>query len=50
MARSNRAAVLAALGRYRQQLEGLEQLVQQERWEDLEGRLSRCQELRPDFL
>ncbi len=50
MARSNRAAVLAALGRYRQQLEGLEQLVQQERWEELEGRLSRCQELRPDFL
>ena len=28
----------------------LEQLVQQERWEELEGRLSRCQELRPDFL
>lgn len=50
MARSNRAAVLAALGRYRQQLEGLEQLVQQERWEELEGRLSRCQERRPDFL
>jgi len=50
MARSNRAAVLAALGRYRQRLEGLEQLVQQERWEELEGRLSRCQERRPDFL
>ena len=50
MARSNRAAVLAALGRYRQQLEGLEQLVQQERWEELEGRLSRCQERRPDCL
>ena len=50
MARSNRAAVLAALGRYRQRLEGLEQLVQQERWEELGGRLSRCQERRPDFL
>jgi len=50
MARSNRAALLAALGRYRQRLEGLEQLVQQERWEELEGRLSRCQERRPDFL
>jgi arogenate dehydrogenase (NADP+) len=50
MARSNRAAVLAALGRYRQRLEGLEQLVQQQRWEELEGRLSRCQERRPDFL
>ena len=50
MARSNRSAVLAALGRYRQRLEGLEQLVQQERWEELEGRLSRCQERRPDFL
>ena len=50
MARSNRAAVLAALGRYRQRLEGLEQLVQQESWEELEGRLSRCQERRPDFL
>jgi hypothetical protein len=24
--------------------------VQQERWEELEGRLSRCQERRPDFL
>ena len=50
MARSNREAVLTALGQYRQQLEGLEQLVQQERWGELEGRLSRCQGQRPEFL
>jgi arogenate dehydrogenase (NADP+) len=50
MARSNREAVLAALGHYRRQLEGLEQLVQQERWGELEGRLSRCQQRRPEFL
>jgi arogenate dehydrogenase (NADP+) len=50
MARSNRDAVLAALGHYRQQIETLEQLVRQQQWEALEQRLSRCQQLRPEFL
>jgi arogenate dehydrogenase (NADP+) len=50
MARHNRDAVLAALGRYRQHIEALEQLVQQQRWGELEQRLSRCQQLRPEFL
>ena len=50
MARCNREAVLVALGQYRQQLEGLEALVQQEQWPPLQEALSRCQALRPEFL
>ncbi|MEY3750596.1 MAG: hypothetical protein RLZZ186_1015 [Cyanobacteriota bacterium] len=50
MARCNRNAVLSALGHYRQQLEQLEALVQQEQWSELEQRLTGCQQLRPDFL
>ena len=50
MARSNREAVLAALGSYRQQLQELEQLVEQQHWGELQERLSRCQQLRPEFL
>ena len=50
MARHNRDAVLAALGRYRQHIDALEQLVQGQRWGELEQRLSRCQQLRPEFL
>jgi len=50
MASSNREAVVAALGVYRRQLQGLEQLVEQQRWGELQEELSRCQQLRPDFL
>ena len=50
MAQSNREAVVAALGVYRRQLQGLEQLVEQQRWGELQEELSRCQQLRPDFL
>ena len=50
MARCNREAVLAALTTYRQRLEQLEQLVQQEQWTALEARLRGCQSLRPDFI
>ena len=50
MARCNRQAVQEALRTYRHQLEQLETLVAQERWPELQGRLERCQAIRPDFL
>ena len=50
MARCNREAVREALRRYRNQLEQLEALVDQEQWQELEGRLEQCQALRSDFL
>ncbi len=50
MARCNREAVLTALATYRQQLEQLEQLVQQERWDALAQRLQGTQALRPEFI
>jgi arogenate dehydrogenase (NADP+) len=50
MARCNRHAVLQALGHYRQQLEQLETLVEQEHWGALQQRLEGCQQLRPGFL
>ena len=50
MARCNRQAVREALRTYRHQLEQLEALVDQQQWQELEGRLERCQALRPDFL
>ena len=50
MARCNRDAVREALRNYRNQLEQLEALVNQQQWQELEGRLKRCQALRPDFL
>jgi arogenate dehydrogenase (NADP+) len=50
MARCNRDAVREALRSYRNQLEQLEALVDQQQWQELEGRLKRCQALRPDFL
>jgi arogenate dehydrogenase (NADP+) len=50
MARCNRDAVREALRNYRNQLEQLEALVDQQQWQELEGRLKRCQTLRPDFL
>ena len=50
MARCNRSAVLQALDTYRQQLDALEALVQQEQWPPLQAALSHCQALRPEFL
>ncbi|MFM7651528.1 MAG: prephenate/arogenate dehydrogenase [Vulcanococcus sp.] len=50
MARCNRAAVLQALARYRNQLEELEALVEAEAWAPLHETLSHCQALRPEFL
>jgi arogenate dehydrogenase (NADP+) len=50
MARCNREAVLVALEQYRQQLQALEALVQQEQWPPLQEALSHCQTLRPEFL
>jgi arogenate dehydrogenase (NADP+) len=50
MARCNRSEVLAALGRYRQAIAGLERLVELEDWQGLEGVLSVCGELRQEFL
>jgi len=44
MVRCNRSELLAALGRYRQAIAGLERLV------DLEEALSDCRELRGGFL
>jgi arogenate dehydrogenase (NADP+) len=50
MARCNREAVLQALRHYRQQLDGLEALVQSEQWPQLEQALAATQALRPEFL
>jgi len=50
MPRCNRDAVREALRSYRNQLEQLEALVDQQQWQELEGRLKRCQTLRPEFL
>jgi tryptophan synthase beta chain len=50
MARCNRSELLAALGRYRQAIAGLERLVELEDWQGLEGVLRECGELRQGFL
>jgi arogenate dehydrogenase (NADP+) len=50
MARCNQDALLAALARYRQQLEGLEQQVRQGDWQGLRQQLEACARLRPEFL
>jgi arogenate dehydrogenase (NADP+) len=50
MARCNRSELLAALGRYRQAIAGLERLVELEDWQGLEEALSDCRELRGGFL
>jgi arogenate dehydrogenase (NADP+) len=50
MARGNREAVLRALGHYRQAIDTIEQLVQDQRWAELHQLLSLCQALRPDYL
>ena len=50
MARCNREAVLSALSTYRQHLEQLERLVQEEQWQTLAERLQGTQALRPAFI
>ncbi len=50
MARSNREALLEALGHYQRSLAGLEAMVQQEDWSGLEQSLQLSHQLRPDFL
>jgi arogenate dehydrogenase (NADP+) len=50
MARSNREALLEALGHYRHSLAGLEAMVRQEDWGGLEQSLALSHQLRPDFL
>ncbi len=50
MARSNREALLEALGHYRRALAGLEAMVREEDWGGLEQGLELSQRLRPDFL
>lgn len=50
MARSNREALLEALGHYQRSLAGLEAMVRQEDWGGLEQSLAFSHQLRPDFL
>ena len=50
MARTNQAAVLAALRHYRAALTQLEQQVEQSDWAQLEANLQLAQQLRPQFL
>jgi arogenate dehydrogenase (NADP+) len=50
MARSNREAVLAALGIYREEIAALEVLVERGEWAALQEVLESSQRLRPDFL
>jgi arogenate dehydrogenase (NADP+) len=50
MARGNRAAVRAALTRYRQELAALEVLLEEQDWDGLHGALAECARLRPQFL
>ena len=50
MARCNRTELLAALGRYRQAIAGLERLIELEDWQGLEGVLRECGEVRQGFL
>jgi arogenate dehydrogenase (NADP+) len=50
MARCNRTELLAALGRYRQAIAGLERLVELEDWPGLEEVLRECGEVRQEFL
>ena len=50
MARTNRAALLEALGHYRHSLASLEAMVAGERWLELQQSLELSHRLRPDFL
>jgi prephenate dehydrogenase len=50
MARCNRTELLAALGRYRQAIAGLERLVELEDWRGLEEVLREGGDVRGEFL
>jgi arogenate dehydrogenase (NADP+) len=50
MARTNREALLAALGHYRHSLEALEAMVARGAWTELQQSLERSRCLRPEFL
>jgi arogenate dehydrogenase (NADP+) len=50
MARTNREALLAALGHYRRSLEALEAMVARGAWAELQQSLERSRRLRPEFL
>jgi arogenate dehydrogenase (NADP+) len=50
MARYNREALLKTLTQYRKSLDHLEQLIQQEAWQDLAQELTETQLSRPDFI
>ncbi|MEX1316912.1 MAG: prephenate/arogenate dehydrogenase [Synechococcaceae cyanobacterium] len=50
MARCNREAVAEALAGYRHCLDTLEQRLTMADWDGLEAELSRCRQLRPEFL
>ena len=50
MARTNRAALLEALGHYRHSLASLEAMVAEEQWKELQQSLELSHRLRPDFL
>jgi arogenate dehydrogenase (NADP+) len=50
MGQGNRAAVLAALAQYQEELETLTRAVREEDWPALRTRLEQCQAIRPEFL
>jgi len=50
MARWNQEAVLEGLRQYHQAISGLEALVDQGKWSELQQQLGVCQQLRPAFL
>ena len=50
MGQGNRAAVLAALAQYQEELEALTRAVREEDWPALRARLEQCQAIRPEFL
>jgi arogenate dehydrogenase (NADP+) len=50
MARFNRDAVLNTLHRYREQIDALVTLIEQEDWATLETRLTQTQAARPEFV
>ncbi|MFB2969643.1 prephenate/arogenate dehydrogenase [Aerosakkonema sp. BLCC-F183] len=50
MARYNRDALLRSLQQYRQSLDGLIADIEREDWQELENKLQRNQQSRPDFI
>lgn len=50
MAQYNRGALLEVLQQYRQELDGLIELIETEQWQLLENQLAESQQARPEFL